>query len=81
MKFIGRGFEFLRILVQAVVGEVHVHVALVRLVWLLVVGGAQPNDAFVTEVCLQGVDPPNEDIQPDVKFLLVDKEWIVHIFL
>jgi hypothetical protein len=72
LEFVRWSFKLKRILVQAVVGKVHIHVALVGLVRLLVVGGAQSHNAFVTEVSLQRVNALDQHIEPNIKLLLID---------
>ena len=40
---------------------------------------AESGEALITQVCLDRVDPSYEYVQPAVKFLLVQDEWVVHI--
>jgi len=64
--------ELLRLLVQTVVGQVHVQVLHVQAVGLFVVGSAEAGDSLVADVRFNLVHALNEHIEPKIEFLVIN---------
>jgi len=62
LKLLARGLETVGVLIQREVGQVHVQVLDVVLVWLLVVVRAEPSQAFAAHVGLHGVHSADQDV-------------------
>lgn len=73
--------ESLRLFVYRKVREVHELVFHVGWLGPLVIVGAEASNAFIAQVHLERVDAPNQQVQPHIEFLVIDKQWILDVSL
>lgn len=81
LELLSRGLELLAILVEREVSEVHVEVLDVALVWLLVVGGAEPSQTLICQEGLHWVHALYHHVDPAVELPLVQHQWVLDVSL
>ena len=71
--------EFLRVLVQRVIRQMHVQVLQIGLVGLSIVMRTESRETLIVEIGLDWVDAANEDVETGIEFLLVYQERIIDV--
>lgn len=57
----------------------HVKVLQIRLVRLSIVMRTEPRKTFIVEICFNGVDATNQNVEASIKLLLVYQERIIDV--
>lgn len=68
-------------LVDGVVGQVHHHIAAVALTWRLVFARRKTSQPVPVHINSQGIDAPQKDIYPEIKFQTVYQKGPLDVFL
>ena len=66
-------------LIDRVISQMHIHVSQVLLIWRLKLACRQPAKTLLVKVNAQGVNTTQQDINPQIKLQVVDKEGPIKV--
>lgn len=70
-----------RSLINCIIGQMHVEIVQIFLVWALILCCCQPTQAFFVEKHSERIYAAQKHVNPQIKLEFVNQEWLVKVSL